>query len=226
VKITLTQLGLTSRWAQSLLAVALTTVLMIGSVEAAQIIGVGTGSCGNWTKDRRNPGELYPNMDGQWVLGFLSGMGWSGLYYDRAEILKGMDAEGVWAWVDNYCQAHPIKDMTDAALSFEKGRPRSHELFSNYPWSPLGVGTESCGSWIAARKSPDGRTALWKAQWAIGFLSGASIVHEGIAHDGKTPLKDSDARGVWAWIDNFCLESPVDTIADAAEFFDMDHSGH
>jgi hypothetical protein len=74
----------------------LVIVLMTGSAEAARILGAGTGSCGTWTADRRNTEGSYARKDGQWILGFLSGMVWSGPYYGRGEILKGMDAEGVW----------------------------------------------------------------------------------------------------------------------------------
>jgi hypothetical protein len=127
------------------------------------------------------------------------------------------------AWIDNYCQANPIRDITDAAIAFEKERPRPKEFPPTYFGSPLGVGTETCGSWTAARKNPDGLNAHLEAQWVVGFLSGASMLHEGIAHDGKAPLKEMDGRGVWAWIDNDCQAHPVEAISDAAEFFDMYH---
>jgi muramidase (phage lysozyme) len=36
----------------------------------------------------------------------------------------GVDAEGVWAWIDNYCRANPIKNIGDAAAAFYLAHPR------------------------------------------------------------------------------------------------------
>jgi hypothetical protein len=66
-------------------------------------IGQGTLSCGIWTAWRRTSGALGPE---QWVLGFLSGIGAAGRAGD--DPLDGMDAEGVWAWIDIYCSIHPL----------------------------------------------------------------------------------------------------------------------
>jgi hypothetical protein len=93
--------------------------LMTGSVEAqaGHMIGLGGNSCGSWTASRRgNAAELSQ----QWVLGFLSGLGWEG----RNDPLANMDANGVWAWIDNYCSAHPIEKIADAAGAFFTVHPR------------------------------------------------------------------------------------------------------
>jgi hypothetical protein len=60
--------------------------------------------------------------DENWVTGFLSGVGFVGEY--GADPLNGMDADGVWAWIDNYCSANPIKDIADAAGQFYFAHPR------------------------------------------------------------------------------------------------------
>jgi hypothetical protein len=39
----------------------------------------------------------------QWVLWFLSGIGFAGI----GNPLNGTDTDGIWAWVDNYCRDHP-----------------------------------------------------------------------------------------------------------------------
>jgi len=38
--------------------------------------------------------------------------------------LNGTDADGVWAWIDNYCQEHPIDRLFIAAEAFAKAHPR------------------------------------------------------------------------------------------------------
>ena len=83
----------------------------------------------------------------------------------------------------------------------------------------LGVGTLSCGTWTAARRS-GGSQALANEQWTLGFLSGVGA--EG-TQLGADPLNNADADGVWAWIDDYCHAHPVETIARAAKAFSIEH---
>ncbi len=56
-----------------------------------------------------------------WILGFLSGVG----YAERGkDPLHGTDVEGVSAWMDNYCQVHPLNDVADAGAAFVAAHPR------------------------------------------------------------------------------------------------------
>ena len=32
-------------------------------------------------------------------------------------------ADGVWAWMDNYCQAHPRQEIVDASKAFNRAHP-------------------------------------------------------------------------------------------------------
>jgi hypothetical protein len=57
-----------------------------------------------------------------WVMGFLSGIGFE--RSPEVEPLHGIDADGVWAWIDNYCQANPLKDIAVAAAAFRFAHPR------------------------------------------------------------------------------------------------------
>lgn len=82
-------------------------------------MGAGTSSCGAWTAARQNRLALAYE---QWVLGYISGMG-EGVNAVEGhpfhwDALKGTDAQGVWAWIDNYCRDHPTKDIRDAASTF------------------------------------------------------------------------------------------------------------
>ena len=45
-----------------------------------------------------------------WVLGFVSGVGWSG-----GRTLKETDSAGMKAFVDQYCDAHRLDNINDAA---------------------------------------------------------------------------------------------------------------
>jgi len=114
-----------------LLLTVLTVGLMSGVTEASeiQILGAGLQSCGAWTAHKRayrpgGPVNLDSQSaleDGSWVVGFLSGIG---MVHDKgADPLKGTDAQGVWAWVDNYCLANPIKKIMDASVAFYFAHP-------------------------------------------------------------------------------------------------------
>jgi hypothetical protein len=88
----------------------------------AHTIG-GTQSCGTWTAERRAGRGWF--SDSLWVLGFLSGVAYQGARDQREDVdpLRGVDAAGVEAWLDNYCQAHPLKHLTEAADAFVDAHP-------------------------------------------------------------------------------------------------------
>lgn len=99
----------------------------MAEAEAYALVGSGLVSCGTWTADRRayeRPGPATHSsqselQDAAWVVGFLSGIGFMGeLSNNGADPLDNVDAEGVWAWIDNYCQAHPIDNIATAAEAF------------------------------------------------------------------------------------------------------------
>lgn len=99
-------------------------VLLPPAVGAAAYLsaGVGNSSCGTWVSDRRHPNGADALMDESWVLGFLSGIGFEA--GPELSPLRGTDPNGVWAWVDNYCSANPLKDIAEAAAAFRFAHPR------------------------------------------------------------------------------------------------------
>jgi hypothetical protein len=190
-----------------MLLAALVVVLMNGAADAAKgkysIIGVGTESCGTWTAARR---DRRARLNEQWILGFLSGIGWGGEFF-HVHPLNGMDAEGVWAWMDNYCQVHPLDGIDKAGLIFG-GKSARGPLIEESIF--IGVGTGSCGTWTAARRD---RRALLYEQWILGFLSGEGAASAVLADGRDNPLNGMDAEGVWAWIDTYCQVHPLDQIS-------------
>jgi hypothetical protein len=85
-------------------------------------IGMGTQSCGAWTAARRDPQDRATVATEQWILGFLSGIG----YFASPETdpLRGVDADAVWAWTDNYCHTQPLEQISTAAAAFSNAHPR------------------------------------------------------------------------------------------------------
>ena len=102
----------------------LVSAFSIGSARAQEYtaIGAGADSCGTWTANRSSPNGNERIAGDQWVLGFLSGIGFMGDM--TIDPLNGMDAQGVWAWIDNYCRANPIDEIADAAGKFYLAHPR------------------------------------------------------------------------------------------------------
>jgi hypothetical protein len=113
--------------------IVLTALLAVGAAEAEvgayHAIGAGNKSCGSWSAHRHeyNPGgrptagTQASTEDASWVVGFLSGIGFVGEKGD--DPLNGVDADGVWAWIDNYCRAHPIESIARAASAFYFAHP-------------------------------------------------------------------------------------------------------
>ena len=75
------------------------------------VLGPGTSSCGKWLENRREKPTLASSSD-SWVNGYLTGRQEAGL--DLTESQLG-DLAGRSAWIDQYCQGHPIDDLTDAS---------------------------------------------------------------------------------------------------------------
>jgi hypothetical protein len=103
----------------------LAAALLISVAEAAaqpgaHILGTGTASCGSWTALRR---EGQASLPEQWILGFLSGVGYARVVEYGQDPLNGIDANAVWAWVDNYCQANPLDHLAGAGTAFVATHP-------------------------------------------------------------------------------------------------------
>ena len=117
-----------------LLILSVLTVLLTAGAPEAQaatytMSGAGIRSCGSWSA---HSGEL--NSPGPVTQGLPSrtarvGMGpgvsfWYGFIHNNdGDPLDSVDAEGARAWIDNYCRAHPIENIGDAAAAFYFAHP-------------------------------------------------------------------------------------------------------
>jgi hypothetical protein len=86
---------------------------------AYNLIGQGTLACGTWTTLRQDRQALGLE---QWVLGFLSGVGYEGESHGDNP-LKGIDADTVWTWMDNYCRDHPQATISGSVAAFDAAHP-------------------------------------------------------------------------------------------------------
>jgi hypothetical protein len=106
-----------------LMSVLVAIAATAGSAEGADvdIMGAGAQSCGSWTADHR---DGIPIAGDQWILGFLSGVAYEGPGPTVLNPLNGLDAPAVWAWVTNYCLAHPLEQIVGAGTAFLAAHPR------------------------------------------------------------------------------------------------------
>ena len=72
-----------------------------------KVYGQGNQSCGAW--EERNRLERDTHLF-TWVVGFVSGAA-----YASPKTLRETDSEGIAAWMDSYCQAHPLDSIANAA---------------------------------------------------------------------------------------------------------------
>ena len=84
------------------------------SANSATVIGLGTGSCGQWTQDRKARSFEAVSRE-SWVTGFLSAYNVAGLA-KSGNITSGLDSEGLFSWIDNYCASHPLDQLVKATV--------------------------------------------------------------------------------------------------------------
>jgi hypothetical protein len=100
---------------RSLLLGALIAAAMIGAERGATaytVIGYGGQTCGKWTQDR-NHNEFGARLNEAWLLGFISAR--NGSSQAGFDITQDADNAGLFVWIDNYCAAHPLVLIADAA---------------------------------------------------------------------------------------------------------------
>jgi hypothetical protein len=111
----------------AVLVIVLISSAISSAAEAYTSAGSGTASCGAWTAARRDRQAL--NLE-QWILGFLTGV--ADLAASRGvtvpgkvDPLNGVDVQAVWAWVDNFCHAHPLETVIEAGEAFATERSQA-----------------------------------------------------------------------------------------------------
>lgn len=91
----------------------------------------------------------------------------------------------------------------------------------------FGVGTQSCGSYVAAsNKTPHDQTLVYRGEsfpsmagvqvhWIMGFVSATFM-----AADKEIP---TDPDGIVLWVKRFCESNPTKAIFEAANRFSIEH---
>jgi len=72
-------------------------------------------SCSSWHEERATESTSRNQLQ-SWVIGFLSGWSFAAAFLD--DPLDRTTEEAAWAWIDNYCQTHPLGTVPNAAREF------------------------------------------------------------------------------------------------------------
>ena len=94
------------------LTIALVSTLLpsLSASAGYTVNGHGTKSCGVWIEARKHEDDTIDAVIfSVWVSGFVSGVGYANIN------LKDSDPDGRANWIDNYCKAHPLDDVSNAA---------------------------------------------------------------------------------------------------------------
>jgi hypothetical protein len=92
-----------------ILLAAATMAALSNPADAYVVYGVGATSCGAMLADLNNYGESERYIYNAWVQGYITASGSFG------EANEGLDADGIFAWMVNYCQSHPLDHVEVAA---------------------------------------------------------------------------------------------------------------
>lgn len=78
-------------------------------------IGVGSGTCRDWTIRRTRGGHPREN-DRQWIVGFVTGVAFISSAMGMGELFRDEDdPETLIGFVDDYCARNPLKSVGQAA---------------------------------------------------------------------------------------------------------------
>jgi hypothetical protein len=83
-------------------------------------------------------------------------------------------------------------------------------------WIDSGVGTSTCGTWTQERRQ-GGAQAAMDREWAQGFVSGVNYGRSSTPNAPDSALGEGTDGNSWAaFVDNYCMNHPLDTVATAA----------
>jgi hypothetical protein len=110
-----------SRWEVIVKAAAVgavvATMVVCGQARAQaeiSVFGLGSANCGTWLRHAKE--DAYDREADIWLAGYLTANNQrlfaTGL---RATVGHGTDVDSGIAWIDQYCQAHPLKYVMEAA---------------------------------------------------------------------------------------------------------------
>ncbi|HUE11920.1 MAG TPA: hypothetical protein VMQ54_13305 [Steroidobacteraceae bacterium] len=77
------------------------------------IIGTGNESCGTWLQNRGSQSYAEASQL-SWLAGYVTAFN-NYAEHQSGNISDGTDADGLFSWVDAYCQANPLDNLFRAS---------------------------------------------------------------------------------------------------------------
>jgi hypothetical protein len=79
------------------------------------LVGFGavTGGCGKWASAPEN--SVVDIGFFSWLVGFVSGVNALAVMTGRSDFLHGYDGYSLAPWAKNWCRAHPLDQVSNAA---------------------------------------------------------------------------------------------------------------
>jgi hypothetical protein len=98
-------------------ATAAILILLLVAPSYAQtyeIRGGGAASCGAWLHDRAAGGNSTVRFGREsWLMGYITA--YNAFVFPAGDIAEGVDAFGLFGWIDNFCTSHPLDTIGSAA---------------------------------------------------------------------------------------------------------------
>lgn len=102
----------------SLLSTGVVALLLahttVAHAQRIWVYGNGSDSCGQWIANRR-ANDMKATIELSWTLGWLTGATGTYEFLDIGSRFRHVDHDAVAGWLDNYCRAHPLHTLFDAA---------------------------------------------------------------------------------------------------------------
>jgi hypothetical protein len=76
------------------------------------------------------------------------------------------------------------------------------------------MGVRDCGQWVSQRQNEQAGTSISSETWVIGYLSGMSVGRS--EEFWRRDTREISNEQVYLWMDKFCRENPLSSVADGA----------
>jgi hypothetical protein len=110
-----------------------------------------------------------------------------------------------FGFVESACR-YAMKFILLLLLLLSTSVSRAVDLGSGH--TLMGFGNNSCGTWTDERRR---NVSAGAHSWVLGFLTAYNLYE----HDAGNVSKGTDAKGLFAWIDNYCRDNPLENLETA-----------
>ena len=95
----------------------------VTQAKTVTVMGAGVQTCGTWLEHVAKDYRDYRVTDTQWVIGYVAGV--NDETSNLGDLLFGIDNNGLAGWLDQYCSAHPLDTLHNAASALVDDRAHS-----------------------------------------------------------------------------------------------------